>query len=234
MSAFNTARYNQGRYNLDSLSVFYLVTNLVERITSVTASGAEYMLVPSLSERVVSETAVAKGFIVTGPGMESVAQETCGNRIFMLTASDSESVSQSGNIAGAYSVKASHMESIAQSSTVAERVGMILSLAEKITQTASTCQKVHVSTDLNEMVDAVADVEATEESVCSINVTIPPGSTLIVDAVNYNVYLDGGNIVYAHSGDWLDELNRMTQSIKITGTRAGNLTASILYTERYL
>ena len=77
-------------------------------------------------------------------------------------------------------------------------------------------------------------LEATEESVCSINVTIPPDSTLIVDAVNYNVYLDGGNIVYAHSGDWLDELNRMTQSIKITGTRAGNLTASILYTERYL
>ena len=58
---------------------------------------------------------------------------------------------------------------------------------------------------------------------------------MIIDANTYNVWIDQQNAVYVHSGDWLDELNRETQDFVITAASgAGNLEASILYTERYL
>lgn len=68
----------------------------------------------------------------------------------------------------------------------------------------------------------------------AIDVTIPPGSTLIIDSENYNVLLDGENVIDKHSGDWLDELTRNTFDITLGSGVVGDLEGSLLYTERYL
>ena len=71
--------------------------------------------------------------------------------------------------------------------------------------------------------------------VCELNITLKPGQKLIVDATNYNVLLDNENAIWAQSGAWIDELTRETSSISINASSGvANLSANILYTERYL
>lgn len=86
-----------------------------------------------------------------------------------------------------------------------------------------------------ELVSTVLSVESVQEFVCMLNVTLKPGQRLIIDADNYNITVDGVDMIECHSGEWLDALNRNTTGISIQAASGGrNLSASILYTERYL
>ena len=85
-----------------------------------------------------------------------------------------------------------------------------------------------------EVVDASVSAIALDEIICELSVTLKPGQVLVIDANNYNVLLDGQNAIHIQSGAWLDELNRETQNVRITADYPTNLSATILYTERYL
>ena len=87
----------------------------------------------------------------------------------------------------------------------------------------------------NELVSQTVDVMAIDEIICELNLTLMPGQRLIVDASNYNVLVDGENMIYTQVGEWLDELTRETNSITITAAEGGGgISANILYTERFL
>lgn len=86
-----------------------------------------------------------------------------------------------------------------------------------------------------ELVSAIANAISVEEKVCLLNVTLVPGDQLVVDAENYNIWNNGENAIKIHSGDWIDELDRETIDIDISASSgSANLSATILYTERYL
>lgn len=91
------------------------------------------------------------------------------------------------------------------------------------------------STETLDLIDTSCSVLSLEFLTCVLTVTLKPGQTMVIDANTYNVWIDGENAVYTHSGDWLDELDRNTQNFVITAASGGkNISASILYTERYL
>ena len=74
-----------------------------------------------------------------------------------------------------------------------------------------------------------------EEITCVLKLTLMPGQRLIVDASNYNVLLDGENMIHTQEGEWLDEISRETTSITVTAAAGqAGLSANILYTERFL
>ncbi len=86
-----------------------------------------------------------------------------------------------------------------------------------------------------DLIDAHCDVMSQEILTCILTTALGPGQTMVIDAGTYNVLIDGENAVYTHSGDWLDELNRNTQNFTINAASGvANLSATILYTERYL
>lgn len=86
-----------------------------------------------------------------------------------------------------------------------------------------------------DLIDAHCDVLSQEILTCILTCSLAPGQTMVIDAGTYNVWIDGENAVNKHSGDWLDELNRNTQNITINAASGRNyLSATILYTERYL
>lgn len=91
-----------------------------------------------------------------------------------------------------------------------------------------------------ELVNRSINVEAMDFRICHIGnntdqFVLKPGERVIIDANNYNVLLNGENAIWYQTGEWLDELNRETVSISISAASGvDNLTASILYTERYL
>ena len=64
-------------------------------------------------------------------------------------------------------------------------------------------------------------------------ITIPPGSTLVIDSSNYVVLLDGEDVIYCQSGDWLF-LNRNTYDVVFDLVGGETASKQVLYTERWL
>lgn len=64
-------------------------------------------------------------------------------------------------------------------------------------------------------------------------IDIPPGSTLVIDSSNYVVLLDGEDVIYCQSGDWLF-LNRNTYDVFFDLVGGESASKRVLYTERWL
>lgn len=76
-----------------------------------------------------------------------------------------------------------------------------------------------------------AGKQATDRAV--INITIPPGGELRIDADTYRVILDGENVLYAQAGDWI-RLNREVRYLDVELASGGPLEGGITYQERFL
>lgn len=66
-----------------------------------------------------------------------------------------------------------------------------------------------------------------------MQVTIPPGGELRLDSDVFLSMLDGENVLYAQSGDWINVSRELLRLIVESAT-GGALEGQIIYTERYL
>lgn len=78
-----------------------------------------------------------------------------------------------------------------------------------------------ITSILFSVVDAVFDID------------IPPGSTLVIDSNNYVVLLDGEDVIWCQSGEWLF-LNRNTYDVTFDLVGGTEAEKKVLYTERWL
>lgn len=67
----------------------------------------------------------------------------------------------------------------------------------------------------------------------SITIAIPPGAELRIDSDTFRVTLNGENILYAQLGDWIN-VSRDLLRLDIESGSGGDLSGSLIYTERYL
>lgn len=88
------------------------------------------------------------------------------------------------------------------------------------------------------MLDALWLAQATTKrfdlTYIDLNLSIPPGKTLILDSENYVALLDGEDVIWAHSGGWL-RLKRTTFDVQVRPA-SGQMTLdkTILYTEKWV
>ena len=80
---------------------------------------------------------------------------------------------------------------------------------------------------------AVISAETLEEISMDLSVTIKPDDILVIDSDNFRVLLNGENAIKYHSGAWIDELNRNSKSITISGG-GDALESSIYFQELWL
>ncbi len=131
-------------------------------------------------------------------------------------------------------------ENITTESYISGNIIPYTDYAETVEEETELSAKINLDTEIFELVNQTASVFAVDTKVCQIGsasnrFVLKPGSRLIIDAANYNVLLDGENAIWYQSGDWIDELNRTTTNIAISASSgSAGLTATILYTERYL
>ena len=97
-----------------------------------------------------------------------------------------------------------------------------------------------VAADAYEVFTSAVSVDSLDMRTCLIGTNIDrlvlhPGERLVVDANNYNVLINNENAIWLQSGEWIDELTRDTIDISImAASGVENLSATVLYTERYL
>lgn len=78
--------------------------------------------------------------------------------------------------------------------------------------------------------------QAASDHIFEVAVSLPPGAVLEIDSDNFTVKLNGENVLYAQSGEWIF-VSRDTQqiSLDVTSWNAGTrLRGEMAYRERYL
>lgn len=84
-----------------------------------------------------------------------------------------------------------------------------------------------------DMLGALTEATIEETESVSISIAVPPGAELRIDSDTFIVTLNGENILYTQLGDWIN-VSRDLLRLDIESGSGGDLSGSLIYTERYL
>lgn len=237
MSAFNKARFNLARYNVEVSGAVWMTGSAAASFTFKFAGQTFYCYGNSNVSFISGDMRLDTGRFTSGSAVETFDQASDVLGYFKLTAGAAETIDmETLNLSQIAMLTAAAEETAAAESNLSQIVNANGSVSETLDiEKCSLSQIIFDAADGGEVFVATVDIVAQTEYTCEFpGLTLKPGQTLVIDASTFNVLLDNQNAIYLQKGDWLDDLNRNTQSIIITGTGASRLTAEILYTERYL
>ena len=233
MSALNQIRFNSAQFNIHPAAEIWIGIGFTERVTALIATSEKSYLDADGYENIHNDSNAANpGRMLRIAGQETVSGSFRGCVFFR--ASGIETVSGNNSISQFAWVSICPVESISQSGVISANNWFYLGAAEAVSMSGYIGQLFFEAGESSEVVDASVSAVALDEMICELAVTLRPGQVIVIDANNYNVLVDGENAIHIQNGAWLDELNRETQNIRITADYPANLSATILYTERYL
>jgi len=239
--SFNQTIFNRGIFNLsESANAQWLDIEAYENVNAITSVSKDIYLLCIPHEGV--------GMRVHGERFKSLdvtAHEVLGYNValegtFWKDVQCDEWVYTEAVICSIYSPTVEGHEESDNEAWVCSENRIKAVGAETVDAESYGCREWHPDVEGNELVSQVASGIYVEEIACLLNLTLNPGERLIVDAGNYNVYIldqynNMTNMIHTQQGEWLDELTRDALSVSITAAAGGaNLSASILYTERWL
>lgn len=242
--SYNASRYNLAPYNLSRASGNYIFVQGegYENIRGYIGVGQDIYLFVVSAEHVYTDlrpTRLILPVLPTDPEREP--RERIGYLVdpigqYWIAASGSESVSCVNDSSAVIFIGCEISETIKNKIRISAIRNIQGSISEKIGAEAEAHAEFYMyPEESRELVSAVTAVEAVDELSCTLNVTIAPGERLIMNSDTYLVLLNGENVIEVHEGDWFDSLTRQTIGFSIkTNTGQENLSARIMYTERYL
>ena len=233
--AFNLSKFNQTYFNRLNVVTLSFEVGITESISGTAAIAAEVRATAAISEKVSASAAGQSGVLVSAAYAEEIGGSASLGISALPVMNVSETVSGIVSGAGRYDPPVRFTEDIDSVTDPGAMNSIKAAFDEVISADSILGVLIPIRASFYELVNASANVETTETVVCSIDITLQPGDRLIIDAVNYNVYLNDENVVETHRGEWIDELNRDTINLEIiasSGTE--NLSASLVYTERFL
>lgn len=234
--AFNRAKFNHLPFNTQSDMVKWLSVSALEEVDAVIGSALNFYPLAIGYERVDEVAEGMKGKFISAAGTETIDELVAEGQLTVILFPHFE-------------------ETVTETMTLGADIRPMVSGNENIISNVSLGADIYTKSEADEIVDAVtsvganiypdaagyelvsesASLENIEFKVCYLNLTLRPGQVLIVDANTYNVLLDNENAIDTHSGEWIDDMNRSTTDITIeAASGSSNLSATVLYTERYL
>lgn len=234
--AFNHAKFNRNPYNTPGELIRWLKVIGVEQVDTSIGSALNYYALAIGNERVNKVIEGTKAYFTEASYTETISENVGEVQLsVILYPIFEENVTKETTIAAEIYPDISGLEEITNVLVPNVNLCVVSDLMEEIDADIALGANFYALADGYELVSESASLENIGTKVCVLNVTLQPGQVLIIDANTYNVLLDQQNAIDIHSGDWIDELNRNTTELKI-GAASGvaNLSATILYTERYL
>lgn len=249
--SYNLNRFNLTSFNNKDSKVINIITAGEENVVASIGSASNTSLLAIGFERVENQLVGAPvRFIKKRAGSETVdAVIPNAQTVVFVVGNYTETISGGAHALADISLQVTGTETIIPGSEVTKEMihagakySIIVTGSEAVTPASETVKdrisagaKVFTSAEGYELVSESASLIVLDTLTCYLNVTLRPGDVLIIDAETYNVLKNGQNAIDIQSGDWIDELNRNTTDITITAASgAGNLTATAVYTERYL
>ena len=244
--SYNQNAFNRAPFNLSqSGNTHYLVAEGFEYVDSFAGVSTQVYLFCIANERVGINIHGERFVdfeikqIIDGreyrEGYEQIGYNVALEGTYWLDVESREIIDPNVMLSSEMRIKASAVETISENAYLACHISIPASGSEIMSPDIVWHIDYHTSASGNELVSQTTDAEVIEEITCELELTLMPGQRLIVDASNYNVLVDGDNMIYTQKGEWLDELSRETRSITITAAEGeAGISAMILYTERFL
>ena len=234
--AFNRSQFNLTPYNVQSDLVKYLQVSGNEEVSAFIGSALEYYPLAIGNERVNNTVEGMNARFISGSGSEVISENVAKAELsVILFPHFEENITAETTLAAEINALVSGLEQVDESIAASANIYLSIDALETISNSAELSAEISPVVSGYELVSESASIENVDMKTCVLTLTLKPGQTLIIDANNYNVLLDNQNAIEVQSGDWIDDLNRNTTDITISAASGlANLSASILYTERYL
>lgn len=241
MSAFNNARYNLSPFNYKTEQIKWLEIDFAENVRFISATSETRFLQFEGNEFIQSNNLQgARGYIKPAEtAVETISKQLTAYSYFKFSFNENISIDNSLN-ASQYAFPYADGEETIKCSVLESSYNLFsLEYEESINpgegDNFHLSQLLYSDSEGTEVVDGNTSVEAYDEYVCDLSeIILQPGEVIVIDAGNYDVLLNKQNAIHYQSGEWIDEMNRSTKSIKIVADYPDNLSATILFTERYL
>ena len=239
--AFDLARYNLNPFNASSLTR-WLTMDFSEEVTTVMGVNVDVYPRVYCNEKVDANIVGAPcNFLDASEGTETVSEEVSEViAVIWITSSGTEDVTKVLDASSETFLTVPGSEEVTAETAMGQKLCLTNPMEEVVDAEVPLGQNIWLYVDGYELISESASLESVHETVCYLGtpdnpLTLQPGDRLVIDANNYNVFLNNQNAIWYQSGDWLDELNRKTISIDITASAGlANLSATILYTELFL
>lgn len=124
-------------------------------------------------------------------------------------------------------------DSLAAAVQGSKHIPTILAAYEALNANGSASKNICTAFVAADILTAIMDTTSQTAEVVLMQVTIPPGGELRLDSDVFLAMLDGENVLYAQSGDWINVSRELLRLIVESAT-GGALEGQIIYTERYL
>lgn len=105
--------------------------------------------------------------------------------------------------------------------------------AEALTAFATASKDINSALVVGDILTALTDATSQTTETAVFQIAIPPGGELRIDSDAFFVLLDGENVLYAQSGDWINVSRELLRLI-IESATGGDLSGQLIYTERFL
>jgi len=238
---FNTGAYNRSSFNLtDTLSSeVHIRAVLAEAFDAHITRGVNVYLADHFNEEFDAAVAGALGHYIAAEMGEAFLGAANLAAHYLISETLAETFT--GQAAGAVDLHlvGALSETVGAWANGARNWYVSLEMFEQ-TQHYARLSRVWYpgETKFSEVFFALASTDVFEYLTIEVDTLLPAGSSLVIDAEDYSVRLDGKNIIHAHSGDWL-YMSRDIYDISVatfagrTAAQAG-LNVRALYIERYL
>lgn len=94
-------------------------------------------------------------------------------------------------------------------------------------------KNIHTSLVAADILTAILEATSQTTEIVTVQVTIPPGGELRLDSDVFLAMLNGENVLYAQSGDWIN-VSRALLRLIVESATGGSLEGQLIYTERFL
>ena len=234
--SFDTGRFDLTGFDVTGGMHRRIIAKGTETVNAFVGSALIYHLLAIGNERVDTFAKGIQALAGSGIGTETISEEITEGLLYINPKPVfNEEISADIILGADIAIPSPFSENVTNAIILGADIAIQADLEEAVNQSIILGANIAIPTEGFELVSADATSEAIETKVCVLNISLKPGERLIIDANNYNVLLNGNNAIWIQSGDWIDEMNRNTTEIKIDAAAgAGNIKASILYTERYL
>lgn len=234
--SFNQNAFNRALFNLsESGNAQWLSIDFYENVDAYVGISTEVYLFCINHERVDINIHGERLVLFEAEAHEVLGYNVALEGTYWIDVWFHETVQPYAIVSSEIKIPAVFEETISEEAYLACHMSFSSTSFERITKDIIWHVDYFTVAGFNELVSQNTSGISLEEIACVLNLTVMPGQRLIVDASNYNVLLDGENMIHTQNGEWLDEISRETTSITITAAAGqGGLSANILYTERFL
>ena len=212
---------------------FEVKARFYESIRSTSAFGLDFDAATAYSETFASDFLLTKGVPFTVLAEESVQTnvELLGTLPIVTRIEEKllTDILLSENIYTIEQIK----EKVKASVWLSETIDFFLNLSGAVKPDIQFGKNIWNPINVSESIHHFTSIYTLDQERMEIQVSIPPGGKLYIDSENFNILLNGSNVLHLHQGDWI-HVDRETIRLVLDAGSGRSLNGNLLVTERYL